>query len=76
MAKRTPPGTLRVKAEESWGTPTATATTTVSSITSALVLEARASEARLLLALKNSTKRVVWGGQNNFFLNTPSQGLE
>ena len=41
-------------AKESWGTPTAmgTTVTTASSVTSALVLEARASEARLLLALK------------------------
>ena len=44
---------------ESWGISTSTSsssssTTSVSSVTSALVLEARASEARLLLALKNS----------------------
>ena len=49
-------------AKESWGISTTTSTsttsttsTTVSSVTSALLLEARASEARLLLALKNTT---------------------
>ena len=41
-------------AKESWGIST-TSTTTVSSVTSALLLEARASEARLLLALKKAT---------------------
>ena len=42
-----------LKAKESWGTLTAIGTTS-SSITSALVLEARASKARLLLTLKSS----------------------
>ena len=48
---------------ESWGISTSTSssssTTSVSSVTSALVLEARASEARLLLALKKDSPSLL-----------------